>query len=416
MISVRGLAASHAIQVGDVVISIPFHALISVPTTIDHDPVLSGILGPASRLKYGWEGDAYFESPLLAIAILYHSHLGSVSPLYNYLQILERNTPSDSMPLLWEKKRLKREMTSGVRKLIKGILEDTRDMYDTVMNVLRENHPTVFESSDYSYERFQWAFAMVNSRHWYLPIPGLNGEKPRPKTGESEYGGFEQVLPASQPTEEWVRGQKELESDERLDVRIETDSHSFLAPVADLLNFGPPCTQGRYNTERRAFEILATCSFLAGQEVTFYYSDDCEDVMIANYGFTHPMVPKCPSTEEWRQKSELWKQRAQALEVELEESFQELGRMDVELETVRSLLVECGCEDKAPEPRAVESKEKRADGGPTKLRREAPVVEGDHEAGIRGASNDGGNEDLTSARHGFRRQLKHSSSKSDIGL
>lgn len=414
IISARGLAASRDIRVGDVVISIPFHALISVPTTIDHDPVLSGILGPPARAKYGWEDDAsYFESTLLAIAILYHSRLGNVSPLHNYIQVLETNTPLDSMPLLWDKARLKREMTRGVRKIVKGILQDTREMYDIVMEVLRENHPAVFLDNAYSYERFQWAFAMVNSRHWYLPIPDLNSEnqpKMKRKTEESEYGFNEQVLPASQPTEEWVREQEEIENMEQPDM-TRHNSHSFLAPMADLLNFGPPCTQGRYNTEKKTFEIVATCPFLAGQEVTFFYSDDCEDVIIANYGFTHPMVPKCPSADEWRERSELWQRRAEALELELEKSFQELGQMDVELEVLHSLLRKCDCDVEAPESRPVEPKEESANGGPTQLRREVVQVDG-----IRGGASTGHGNAENTARHGFRRKLKQPKSKADIGL
>ena len=34
------------------------------------------------------------------------------------------------------------------------------------------------------------------------------------------------------------------------------------------------------NAEKKSFEVVATCSFQTGREVTFWYSDDCADVMI----------------------------------------------------------------------------------------------------------------------------------------
>ena len=401
------------------VISVPFHALLTIPTTIDHDPVLSGLLGPTERIRFGWE-DAYFETPLLTIAILYHKHLGKQSPLHNYIQLLESNSPQDSMPLLWNTQRLKREVTSGVRKIIRGIQSDVKEMYDTVMVPLKEEHSVIFDNDDYSLEKFLWAFGMVNSRHWYLPIPDLS-EKPTVKTEESEYGGYNaQVLPASQPTEEWVREQGEQEADNNVErgVAASSDSHSFMAPVADLLNFGPPCTRGSYNNEKKTFELVATCPFLAGQEVTFWYSDDCEDVIIANYGFTHPMVPRCPSADDWRQKSELWKQRALALEEQVEESYNELGRMDVELEELRLILRKCDCDEEAPGARPLESMEEKrefSDGGPTKLRRwrQEPTDEamGETTDELRDLRN-GIEEHNDHARHGIRKKWHHHGSSS----
>ena len=329
--------------------------MISVPTTIDHDPVLSGILGPSQRLERGWD-NVYFESPLLTIAILYHKHLGRKSPLYQYIQVLETNSPRDTMPLLWDKPRLKAHTTVGVRKIVRGIQTDVEEMYKTVLVVLRQEHPNVF--GEFTLADFSWAFAMVNSRHWHVPISDLNTAIKSSKTAvteESEYGyaaGGQVVLPASQPTEEWVREQEEAEETADHDDDMNNankDSHSFMAPVADLLNFGPPCTQGRYNTQKKAFELIATCSFRPGQEVTFWYSNDCEDVMIANYGFTHPMVPTCLSE---REKSDLWRRRAELLETKLQEAYKELGEMDVELESALSVLQECDCD---VEPRPAQS-------------------------------------------------------------
>lgn len=403
------------------VISIPFHALLTVPTTIDHDPVLSGIIGPSERAKFGWE-DSYFETPLLTVCLLYHKHLGKQSPLHHYIDLLESNSPSDSMPLLWNSTQLKRETTNGVRRLVRGIQSDVKEMYQAVMMPLQNEHAAIFASEDYSLTKFLWAFAMVNSRHWYLPMPDLSSsEKEHTKSQEADYVGYgnDQILPASQPTDEWVREQGEQETDDVV-VQDSTvrESHSFMAPVADLLNFGPPCTRGSYNDEKKAFELIATCPFLAGQEVTFWYSDDCEDVMIANYGFTHPMVPRCPSADDWRAKSELWKQRAEALETQLEESYKELGRMDVELEDLRLILRKCECDDVVPQPRPsddVEEKRNAPDEGPTKLRRfrtpDEPLETADGLRGVRDDMNQENNHGHN-ARHGVRKKWRFPGSKS----
>lgn len=421
MMPIRGLAAAQDIKVGDVVISIPFNAMISVPTTIDHDPVLSRVLGPQARAVHGWD-DAYFEIPLLTVALLYHLNLKDSSPLHHYLELLvESGDMVETMPFLWTKQKLRQEAKDGVRKIAKYIQRDLREMYQSVVVVLVEEHGHLFGKPDtgdwmYSFSMFQWGFAMVNSRHWHLPIPDLDvvgvdvekslarkekaNEVPEPALPMPTLN--EQVPPAEQPTDEWVRGQEEAEQHEIPQADV-VHSHSFLVPVADLINFGPPCTRGAYNAESQAFEIIATCPFRKGQEVTYWYSDDCDDVIIANYGFTHPMVPSCPSVEDWRQKSDAWKRQAEKMESELLSTYKEMDELDAELTQLHSLLEKCDCDDDSLERRRPRTEGPREQ--PNRLRHDG----NEHEHGVRGR-REGQDGRTDHERHRIRRSW---SKKSD---
>jgi hypothetical protein len=130
-----------------------------------------------------------------------------------------------------------------------------------------------------------------------------------------------------------------------------------MAPLADMLNFGPPCARGQYNTEKKAFEVVATCSFQAGQEVTFWYSDDCEDVMISNYGFTHPMVTRCPTIEDWQYRAKMWKNYAENVEETLSDAYEDL------YDTLQELKG-CNCDDdriREPAPAVVKAADDHAE-------------------------------------------------------
>lgn len=363
-ISVRGLAAQHDIMIGEVVISIPFSAMISVPTTIDQDPVLDTVMGHQVRQTQKWDDD-YSGLPLLAVALLYHRRLGKASKLYHYIRLLETSS-TENIPFLWKKAKLVQFQNEGIRRHAQGIRQEVKDMYkEVVQDVLKRDFPELFDADDtYSLHNFLWAFALINSRHWHLPIPDLNANSTAPtkirrKVEEEERASAtslsfgDQVPPASSPTEEWVHDQAELgdESEEITENLHDLDSstalvtHSFLAPVADLLNFGPPCTHGAYNTETHAFELVATCSFLKGQEVTYWYSDDCDDIIIANYGFTHPMVPPCPTVDDVKDEAEKWKRRSQALEEEIEHTFDDLDELEKELKEAKVVLKKYNIKD-----------------------------------------------------------------------
>jgi hypothetical protein len=412
LIPVRGLAAGRDIDKGEVVIRIPFQALLTVSTTIDQDPVLSRVLGPEARQAHGWIADGTDESvyllemPLLAVALLHHQKLGATSPLSAYIRVLE-SSDIDSMPFLWPNEKLK-EASPGVRTVARGIQQEIRDMYDSVVQVLIREHPDLFgpvtnsnintvtseeKKWMFSFEHFQWAFAMVNSRHWQLPISDLERPEGAGSVGISKEAVDEQNPPADMPTDIWTQehgdaiGGKEKKA---------ANSHSFLAPVADLLNFGPPCTTGRYNAESHTFEIVASCSFSKGQEVTFWYSDECDDIIAGSYGFTHPMVPKCPTADDWRITSQEWKEKAELMEEQLSEAYEDLNHLYAELEHAQAILDGCDCC----------RYEKRA---PNSKRREAAAQEPSyrlrHEPSVRGAKAPSTSRDDIE-RHGVRRMWR----------
>lgn len=465
MISVRGLKAAQDIHAGQVLIQIPHASLWTLTNVVDTDPVLAPVMGLQARKEYGWDTPVD-EIPLLSVALLYHFQLGSTSPHWPYLQQLlgqnRRRTSFDdnhnvdgtfstvstvkeamlslqkSIPHLWSPKKLRKSATSGVRSVSKGIQRDVLELYETIVLVLIEDHPTLFgakpggyddrygkrelfmkENDDgtekletdpdtvtgiyqqadskkasknhtevdwmFSLETFHWAFALVNSRHWHLPIPsdllavnrvqnestGSRDENFPAKHFESDeyiqededdHVSFsdQEGPPAATPTDEWLDYQRELQRKEE-EARMQnqkqndggsegtvfesrsfpadawTEGDSFLAPVADLINFGPPCTRGLYNNNTDAFEIVATCDFVKGQEITFFYTDACEDVFVANYGFTEPsLVPKCtdPTTE-----------RIQQLEGMLYNAWKELDMYDSEVNHLLDVLRDCHCEN-----------------------------------------------------------------------
>ena len=419
-VSVRGLKASRDINVGEVVLSIPHSALWTVHNTIDgsRDSKLINAMGKEARKLHGWESPGMDDIPLLAITLLYHmdhyhNHDGTHDqldydrPHYGpYLDVLELQNLQDSIPHLWDSRKLRKSATPEVRKVAKGIRQDVVELYESIVQVLIQNHPDIFgnkyenaEHEDgretgewmFSLEKFHWAFALVNSRHWHLQIPddpfAVENENPTEDTllapnadnskadpvpafpPEDDHETFtdQEGPPAATPTDEWVviqdeklREEEERESkqmdgkDSGEDVIDDYDywpsGNSFLAPLADLLNFGPPCTRGIYNPESMAFEIIATCEFTTGQEITFWYTDACEDVFVANYGFTMPMmVPKC--NEGMKQYDHAnsnsldsnQQHQQEYLESELIHAYQEMDRLDRRLDFLMNVLEECHC-------------------------------------------------------------------------
>ena len=125
----------------------------------------------------------------------------------------------------------------------------------------------------------------------------------------------------------------------------------------------------KYNKEARTFEVIATCAFKKGQEVTCWYSNECDDIMFGVYGFSHPLIPQCKSSEEWRHRSD-------TLEEQLKDAYADLKMLEDELEYVEAILGECDCCD-----------EEGKDGHKSRLRHEDSTTRGSaRSSGRSGAS------------------------------
>ena len=418
-IIVRGLKASQDISVGEVVLSIPHSALWTVHNAIDAsgDKNLVNSMGPKARQSNGWESPGMDEIPLLAVTLLYHMMELENNNHAPYLELLQTHNLQDSIPHLWDSRKLRKSATPSVLRVAQGIRKDVVDLYEAIVMVLIESHPDVFgipETDDeewmFSLEKFHWAFALINSRHWHLEIPddpfveeeitespqttaeaeaeelpSANQEPANPPEDDHESFTDQEGPPAATPTDEWVVIQDEkLREEEERELKHNGDGetanetasndhaaddtadedyeywpsgNSFLAPLADLLNFGPPCTRGTYNPITMAFEIVATCEFQKGQEITFWYTDACEDIFVANYGFTMPMmVPKCTKhtatsttsssnsmKEDFLLQQQQQEQQQEYLEDELFHAYQELDRLDRRLDFLMNVLEDCHC-------------------------------------------------------------------------
>ena len=87
---------------------------------------------------------------------------------------------------------------------------------------------------------------------------------------------------------------------------------------------------------QHAFELIAACPFTKGQEVTFWYSSDCSDVIIANFGFLHPLVPKCEAPKDWKEKSVDLKEKTKVLQQKFDLLKQERSELESRLSRCKS--------------------------------------------------------------------------------
>lgn len=103
--------------------------------------------------------------------------------------------------------------------------------------------------------------------------------------------------------------------------------------------------------------------------MTFWYSSDCADAIIANYGFMHPLVPSCITTEDWEKEGSEWREKTKKREKELWEVYRRVDLLKDELAELERKLISCGCDDgekkhiySMPTASSAEAKKLRKDG------------------------------------------------------
>lgn len=266
---IRGLAAKEDIHPGDIVIRIPLNALIIRDTLGD-----------------------------LAKFILQESN--ETIPLYRQI-ILDR---AERHNFQWI---FDTDILSVQSETFRSVARNLRDEINILYNDWKmEDKP--------SFEDFAWAFQLVNGRHWRVPFHH-----------HEHHDESIETPPANTPTQSWVV--HESTDDDTIDYTIKP----FLAPVADLLNFGPPCTRVKTS---HGFEVIATCEIPKGHEVTFWYSDLCADAVLAVYGMTSDLIGACKSALEWSKK-------AAVLERRLTDAVEDIEILEHELEQMESTLSDC---------------------------------------------------------------------------
>ena len=74
------------------------------------------------------------------------------------------------------------------------------------------------------------------------------------------------------------------------------------------------------------------------------FAHDTKIQVVAAYGFMHPIIPPCPSAEEYRRRSEDWQRRAERLEGRLNVLYGALEQAEMDLEHLYEYLRSCdGC-------------------------------------------------------------------------
>ncbi|NXM69465.1 SETD4 protein, partial [Serilophus lunatus] len=227
----RGLMATKALQVRDVIISLPEKCLLTTST------VLSSCLGGYIRR---WKPPV---SPLLALCtfLVAEKHAGAKSPWKAFLDVLPR---AYSCPGCWEQDVVTllpeplRKKAQEQRTMIQELYTSSKAFFSSLQPLFAEDTGAIFDSS-----ALEWAWCTVNTRTVYMKQP-----------------------------------QRECFS-------LEPDVYA-LAPYLDLLNHSPRVqVKAAFNEQTRCYEIQTNSQCQKYGEVFICYGPHDNQQLLLEYGF-----------------------------------------------------------------------------------------------------------------------------------
>ncbi|NXK28570.1 SETD4 protein, partial [Arenaria interpres] len=227
----RGLMTTKALQVRDLVISLPEKCILTTGT------VLSSGLG---EYIMRWKPPV---SPLIALCtfLIAEKHAGEKSPWEPYLDVLPKTytcpvcLEHDVVSLLPEPLRKKAQEQ---RTLVHELYMSSKAFFSSLQPLFAENTETVF-----NYSALQWAWCTVNTRTIYMK-----------------------------------HSQRECFS-------LEPDVYA-LAPYLDLLNHSPNVqVKAAFNEQTRSYEIWTNSQCKKYKEVFICYGPHDNQRLLLEYGF-----------------------------------------------------------------------------------------------------------------------------------
>ncbi|NWU10273.1 SETD4 protein, partial [Cephalopterus ornatus] len=227
----RGLMATKALQVRDLIISLPEKCLLTTST------VLSSCLGGYIKK---WKPPV---SPLMALCtfLIAEKHAGEKSPWKPYLDVLPE---AYTCPVCWEHdvvnllpeplRKKAQEQTTAIHELYLS----SKAFFSSLQPLFAEDTGTIF-----TYSALEWAWCTINTRTIYMKHP-----------------------------------QRECFS-------LEPDVYA-LAPYLDLLNHSPNVqVKAGFNEQTRSYEIWANSQCKKYGEVFICYGPHDNQRLLLEYGF-----------------------------------------------------------------------------------------------------------------------------------